>query len=462
MQITGSASPSTGDQQGVTHQGWSSRFAFLMASIGFAVGLGNIWRFPYITGENGGAAFVLVYLACAVVIGVPILMAEMLLGRQGRQSPPNTLKRVAISQGRSHHWQWLGGMNLLAAFIILIVYCVIAGWVLQYLYLAIISGFAGVDGVLANQQFDSVLSNNPTMIFWTFLSLIITGSIIYAGVQKGIERAVVVLMPLLFILMVVLVIYNIFAGGFEDALHYLFAPDFSKIDRSVFLAAMGQAFFSIGVGMAAMMTYGAYLPPSVSIPRSVLLIIFADTTVALMAGLVIFPAVFNNGLDPVGGPGLIFKTLPVAFAGMPGGHIVAVLFFLLLSVAAITSMVGLIEPITAWLEEHKNWVRGKSAALLLVVVAALSLVSMLGYNYLNAYQLAGRDINGVLDYFSNQILLPLGGLLIAFFVGWRLDREISREQLGLGDGLLFGTWWSLIRYLVPLGVAVVFCLGLDW
>ena len=462
MHIINNISPSDKRSDGaVAHKGWSSRFAFLMASIGFAVGLGNIWRFPYITGENGGAAFVLVYLACAIVIGVPILMAEVLLGRQGKLSPPNTLKVVAASQGRSHHWQWLGRINLLAAFIILIVYCVIAGWVLQYLYSAVISGFIGVDGPAANQQFDALLNNNPLMYGWTLLGLAITGSIIYAGVQKGIERAVVILMPLLFVLLIVLVIYNVFAGGFNDALHYLFAADFSKINGSVFLAAMGQAFFSIGVGMAAMMTYGAYLPQSVSIPRSVLLIIFADTAVALLAGLVIFPAVFSNGLDPAGGPGLIFKTLPVAFANMPGGHLVSVLFFLLLSVAAITSMVGLIEPITAWLEEHKGFARHKSAMLILTVVAVLSTASILGYNHLSAYQLAGKDINGVMDYFSNQILLPLGGLLIAIFVGWRLDKGISQAQLGLGNGWLFKGWWWLIRYLVPLAVLVIFILGLT-
>jgi neurotransmitter:Na+ symporter, NSS family len=445
----------------VGHQGWSSRFAFLMASVGFAVGLGNIWRFPYITGENGGAAFVLVYLACAFLIGVPLLMAEVLLGREGKYSPPNTLKAVATSQGRSPRWQWLGAMNLLAAFIILVVYCVITGWVLQYLFKAVVSGFAGIDGVLAERHFEAMLSDNGGMFFWTLCGLLMVGCIIYAGVQKGIERAVTVLMPLLFILLVMLVIYNIFAGGFGEAVHYLFAPDFSKINGSVFLAAMGQAFFSIGVGMAAMMTYGAYLPQSVSIPRSVLLIVFADTAVALLAGLVIFPAVFSNGLDPAGGPGLIFKTLPVAFAQMSGGHLVSTLFFLLLSVAAITSMVGLVEPLTAWLEENKGLARHKSTVLILSVVACLSVFSLLGYNSLAEYQLAGKDVNGALDFFSNQILLPLGGLLIAVFVGWGLHKSVLQKQLAIGEGLLFKVWHGLIRYLVPVAVGIVFILGLG-
>ncbi|TQV70513.1 sodium-dependent transporter [Exilibacterium tricleocarpae] len=438
---------------------WTSRFAFLMASVGFAVGLGNIWRFPYVTGENGGGAFVLVYLVCAFAIGVPILMAELLLGRRGGMSPANSMRNVALQQGRSRHWQLLGGMNMLAAFTVLIVYCVIAGWVLNYLFKAVLTGFAGADVVSAAQSFEALLGSPGTLLAWTLVSLIITGLIIYAGVQSGIERAVTVMMPALFALMIALVGYNMVVGGFGEAIDYLFTADFSKINAAVVLAAIGQAFFSIGVAMAGMMTYGAYLPKDVSIPRSVVVIVFADTLVALLAGLVIFPAVFNNGLDPAGGPGLIFQTLPVAFAGMPGGHLVSVLFFLLLSVAAITSMLGLIEPLTRWLEEHKGFARHNSAIVMLITVALLSVLSILGYNLLSDYTLGGRDINGVMDYFSNQILLPLGGLLIAVFVGWFVSRQVAAAELGLGRGLLFNAWYFLIRYVAPVAVLLVFVLG---
>jgi len=460
MQIS-SASTNVGNAAGPSAVGWSSRFAFLMASVGFSVGLGNIWRFPYVTGENGGGAFVLVYLACAFAIGVPILMAELLVGRRGKKSPPNTMRDVAVQEGRSKHWQWLGGMNLLVAFIIMVVYCVIAGWVLNYLFKALLTGFAGVDGAMAAQSFDGMLGDSGTMLFWTLLGLGITGAIIYAGVQDGIERAVTILMPGLFVLLVALVAYNMVVGGFSEAVDYLFSPDFSKINASVVLAAVGQAFFSIGVAMAGMMTYGAYLPKSVSIPRSVALIVFADTLVALMAGLVIFPAVFNNGLDPAGGPGLIFQTLPVAFANMPGGHIVSVLFFVLLSVAAITSMVGLIEPLTRWVEEHKGFARHKSAMVILGAIAVLSVLSILGYNTLAEYTIAGKDFNGALDYFANQILLPVGGLLIAIFTGWFVRRQTSQNELGLGDGLLFRLWYFLIRYICPVAVFLVFVLGVS-
>jgi NSS family neurotransmitter:Na+ symporter len=431
-----------------------------MASVGFAVGLGNIWRFPYITGENGGAAFVMVYLLCVFVIGVPILMAELIIGRRGQGSPPRALGNLARDQGRSPHWQYLGTMNVLAAFTIMLVYSVIAGWVLRYLYLALVSGFTGVDGVQANLAFEELLGDPLALIFWTLLGLSITGFITYAGVQKGIERAVIVLMPLLFLLLILLVIYNMMAGGFSAGVAYLFAPDFSKINGSVFLAALGQAFFSIGVGMAAMMTYGAYLPKNVSITRSVGIIIVADTLVALLAGLVIFPAVFHHGLDPAGGPGLIFKTLPVAFAAMQGGHVVSVLFFLLLSVAAITSMVGLIEAQTHTLEEHKGYPRHKSAWVIVSVIAVLSVFSALGYNHLAEHTFLGRDINGLLDYLANQIMLPLGGLLIAVFAGWFMTRDSVVEELGIGEGMGFRLWYFLLRYVAPVAVLWVFLAGI--
>ncbi|MFT5209745.1 MAG: NSS family neurotransmitter:Na+ symporter [Flavobacterium sp.] len=440
---------------------WTSRFAFLMASIGFAVGLGNIWRFPYVVGENGGAAFVLVYLVCVVGIGIPILMGELMIGRRGRMTPPGSLKHVAQESGKSEHWQWVGAMNLLTAFLIMVTYCVVAGWVLNYLYLALVTGFTGVDASAATKTFDDLLSNAQGMLFWTLLGLICTGSIIYGGLQKGIERAVVVLMPLLFLLMIGLAVYNMFVGGFKEAVTYLFTADFTKINSTVMLAALGQAFFSIGVAMAGMMTFGAYLPKEVSIGKSVVIIIIADTCVALLAGLVIFPAVFNNGLDPAGGPGLIFQTLPVAFGQMPGGHIVSVVFFLLLSVAAVTSMVGLVEPLVHWLEENKSYSRHKSALVILGTIAALSILSIFGYNLLSSYTLLGNDINGMVDYFSNQILLPVGGLLIAIFAGWVVNQKIAVEELNMGDGTLFKAWHFLIRFIVPPAVFVVFVLGVS-
>ena len=330
---------------------WSSRFAFVMASVGFAVGLGNIWRFPYVTGENGGSAFVVIYLLCAVAIGIPCLMAELLVGRRGGSSPPRSMAVVAAESGRGKGWSIVGGMGVATAYTIAITYAVVVGWVLWYLARALSAGFAGFDAGIAEATFTGLLTDNKSMMLWTLVGNVIVGSIIYAGINSGIERAVTVMMPLMFTLLVGLSIYNYFAGGFVETLQWLFTPDFSKVTGATFLAAIGQAFFSIGVGMGGMMTYGAYLPRDFSIARGAATIVMADTLIALLAGFVVFPAVFHFGLDMASGPGLIFQTLPVAFAQMPGGAIFAALFFIMLAVAGVTSMVGLLESVTSWTKE---------------------------------------------------------------------------------------------------------------
>jgi NSS family neurotransmitter:Na+ symporter len=442
-------------------QHWSSRFAFLMASVGFAVGLGNIWRFPYVTGENGGGAFVVVYLACAFGIGVPIVMAELLIGRRGKGSPTTAMANVAEESGRSPHWRWVGGMGLLAAYTIEVVYAVVVGWVLWYLFKAVTTGFVGIDAVSASAEFDSVLGNNLGMMAWTLVGLGITGYIIYSGVQGGIEKAVNIMMPLMFFLLVGLAGYNYFAGGFEQAVSWLFTPDFSQIGPTTVLAAIGQAFFSIGVAMGGMMTYGSYLPRSISISQSVLIIVIADTMVAVIAGLVIFPAVFFNGLDPAAGPGLIFQTMPVAFAQMPGGYVFSILFFLMLSVAGITSMVGLVESVNAWLQDHYGITRHRSAVLLIGSIACLSVLSILSYNVLSDYSIAGRNFNDTMDYFSNQILLPVGGLLLAIFAGWVVKKEFTRDELTTLNATSYEIWHFLIRYVVPPAVLVIFVMGIS-
>ncbi|MFT4518677.1 MAG: NSS family neurotransmitter:Na+ symporter [Halioglobus sp.] len=438
---------------------WSSRFTFLMASVGFAVGLGNIWRFPYITGENGGAAFVLIYLACAFFIGVPILMAELMIGRRGQGSPPTAMANLAEQSGKSKHWRLVGGMGLLAAYTIEIVYAVVVGWVLWYLFKAVTTGFVGIDALGAEAEFAAVLDNNVGMLFWTLAALAITGLIIFAGVKNGIERAVNVMMPTLFLLLLGLAGYNYFAGGFSEAVTWLFTPDFSKIGFATVLAAIGQAFFSLSVAMAGMMVYGSYLPKSISIGQSVLLIVIVDVCVALLAGLVIFPAVFNNGLDPAAGAGLIFQTLPVAFAQMPGGHVFSVLFFLMLAVAGITSMVGLAESVNSWLQDRFEMPRHKSALLVVGSVSVFSVLSILSYNVMSELSLGGKNFNDTMDYFSNQILLPVGGLLIAVFAGWAMKKEESRDELDTVTDGTFALWYFLIRYIVPPAVLIIFVMG---
>ncbi len=442
-----------------SHQ-FSSTFGFLMAATGFAVGLGNIWRFPYITGENGGGAFVVVYLGCAIMIGIPILIAEILVGRRGQANPPKAMQNLAEAEHKSQNWKHVGHLNLATAFVILGTYSVVAGWVLWYLFKAISSGFVDTTASIATGDFDAVMQSIEGMLMWTTLSLILTSTIVFFGVNKGIERSVRVLMPTLFLLMITLVIYNAFQDGFLDAAAYLFTPDFSKVTAATYLAAIGQAFFSIGVGMAGMMIFGSYLPQDVSITRCVLIIIVIDTAVALMAGLMIFPMVFRFGMDPAGGPGLIFQTLPVAFGQMPGGHIIAVLFFTLLSVAAVTSMVGLLEPLVAWLEDTRHYSRHKSTLITMACIACLGVLSILSYNILSQWQVGSRNLNGILDFLANQIMLPVGGLLIAIFAAWQVSKASLRDELPAMPKAVFELWHLLLRFLLPPAIAVIIITGL--
>ena len=451
--------------QGPEH--WRSRFTFLMASVGFAVGLGNIWKFPYITGENGGGAFVLIYLLCAFGIGVPILMAEILIGRRGQHSPNVSMAHVAQQEGASPKWHWLGAMTMLTAFLILTIYCVIAGWVLQYLSIAVMDGFTGFNRGNSTALFAQVLADPISMLFWTALALGLTALIVSAGLQKGIERAVTILMPLLFIFLVIMVAYAAYAGAFSQAIDFLFNPDFSKISASTVLIAVGQAFFSIGVAMAAMMTYGAYLPKQVSIGRSALMIVFADTLVALLAGLAIFPLVFQHGIDPQGGPGLIFEALPLAFAHMPAGYVFSMVFFTLLSVAAITSMVGLLEPLVVWAETHKGVSRHQSTWGGCLIVLLLSTFSILSYNHWSGVMplswlpgFADKNLTDVIGFLTDQVTLPVGGLLMAVFAGWIMHRSSTDDELALSPRV-YVIWRFLIRYVAPVAVLFMLVLGIT-
>ena len=321
------------------------------------------------------------------------------------------------------------------------------------------TGFAGVDAASSSQDFDALLADGSTMLIMTVVGNLIVGGIIYAGVAGGIERAVTVMMPLLFALLVGLSIYNMFAGGFGETLSWLFTPDFSKIDGPTLLAAVGQAFFSIGVGMGGMMTYGSYLPANFSITRGAMMIVLADTMVALLAGFVVFPMVFNYGLDIAGGAGLIFQTLPVAFAQMPGGHVFAVLFFVMLSVAGVTSMVGLLESVTSWTDQRTTLGREMSAVVVVGSVTFCSIASVLSYNVWQDVTLFGMNFNAASEGLYDKITLPLGGLLIALFVGWFMKSELSFSELATGEQV-FSIWHLLLRFVVVPAIAIILITGL--
>ena len=439
---------------------WGSRSGFILASVGFAVGLGNIWRFPYVTGENGGSAFVLIYLLCAFGIGVPILMAEFLLGRRAQRSPPFALAAIAQESGRSEQWSWVGKLTILTAFSILMSYAVVAGWVLYYFFLALTGNMLASSSTQSQSAFNNLLADPLALVFWGGVSLVSAALIIAAGVQQGIERAVKVLMPMLFALLVLLMVFNVFTGGMPQALDYLFTPDFSKVDGSTFLAALAQAFFSIGVAMAGMMMFGAYLPKTISIAQSAVIIVAADTVVALLAGLVIFPMVFHNGLDVGAGTGLIFQTLPVAFARMDGGATVGAVFFLLLCVAAITSIVGLSEPVTGYVAERWQLSRRRATLAMFGTLFPFTVVSALTFSTWSPVRLAGQSLDYWIEYLPNQVLLPVGGLLIATFAAWRLDRNISASELNFTSPEWFTVWFRLMRFVVVPAVFIILVTGL--
>lgn len=323
---------------------WSSGFTFILASVGAAVGLGNIWKFPYVVGVSGGGAFVLVYLACVLFIAIPILIAELWIGRAGGHSPPIAMANVARDAGQPKKaWSLVGYMAMLVGYLIATYYSVIAGWTLAYIFKAG-SGFGDAAPAAVAQQFDDLLANPGALVLWHTIFMAIALFIVGRGLKAGIERVVTVLMPALFAMLLLMIAYAAVEGDFNAATSFLFSTDFSKIDSATILVAIGQAFFSISVAMGLLMTYGSYVPKGVSLTKSALVIAGADTLVALLAGLMIFPLVFGNNLDPGSGPGLIFRTLPTAFADMPGGSIFGAIFFILLAFAAVTSLIAIIEP----------------------------------------------------------------------------------------------------------------------
>ncbi len=438
------------------HGQWSSRWAFIMAATGSAVGLGNIWRFPYITGEYGGGAFVLMYLGCVLLVGIPIMMSEVLIGRRGRQSPINTMETLAEEEGLSSAWRYLGWMGVGSGFLILSFYSVVAGWTLEYIFQAGSGNFlTATDGEIG-EIFDSLLRDPGQLLAMHTLFMALTVIVVAMGVQSGLERAVKFLMPALFILLLIMVGYAMSTDGFQEGVYYLFYPDWSKLSGEGFLVALGQAFFSLSLGMGAIMVYGSYLPDDASIGHTSVSIALVDTLVAIMAGLAIFPLVFAYGLETSSGPGLIFVTLPIAFGQMPYGQIFGTGFFVLLLFAAWTSSISLLEPAVAWLVENRGISRARSAATAGLIAWTLGIGSVLSFNLWQDYKLFDKTYFDIMNYVTSNILLPFGGILIAIFTAWLMSRKAVVAELGLGEGFVFQVWLFVVRYVAPLGVVVIF------
>ena len=438
------------------HGEWSSRFAFILAATGSAVGLGNIWKFPYITGENGGGAFVVVYLVCVLAIGIPIMIAETMLGRRGRQSPINTMTQLADEAGANRNWHYIGWLGVVAGFLILSYYSVIAGWALSYLFKSFIGSFSEGNAETMAALFQSLKDSPAQQVFWHSVFMAATMFIVARGVQGGLEKAVRFLMPALFVLLILLVGYAMTTGYYAQGLDFLFDPDFSKIDSDAILTAMGHAFFTLSLGMGAIMVYGSYLPNHVSIAKTSILISCADTAVALLAGMAIFPIVFANGLEAGAGPGLIFQTLPIAFGNMGGGWLFGLLFFILLVFAALSSSISLIEPAVAFLVENGGMERYKACIWTGAVTWGLGIAVAFSFNIWSDITLFDKGIFDLLDYLTANLMLPIGGFCIAVFAGWIMKTEDSQHELEISNPVLYQLWKFLVSYIAPAAVFIVF------
>lgn len=449
-------------------RGWSSNYLFLLASIGSTVGLSNIWKFTYLVGENGGGAFVLIYLISLLLIGIPVLVAELMIGRRGGQSIVGSMLVLSKREGISKHWQYFGWIALLGVFFILSFYCVIAGLTIDYATFSLMGSLSHLDAQSAVIYYNDVLDSPVRIMFFQGLFVTATVWIVAKGVQGGLEKSVSWMMPALFIILIVLLFYSAITGEFLKALKFMFAPDFSKLTPAVVMTAFGQAFFSLGVGLGVMLTYGAYMSKESSILRSAVTISFADGFAAILSGLAIFPIVFQYGLSPAEGPGLIFMTLPIAFGQMPGGGFVGSLFFILLVFAALSSSISLLESIISRLEEVSTWGRKKISIVAGILLWVLGLGTVFSFNIWVNFTpldmikpLEGKTIFGLIDYFASNILMPVGGILMAIIGGWVLSKESSRAELNIKNERLFHIWRFLVRYVAPAVVLIIFISNLS-
>ena len=430
---------------------------FMLAAAGSAVGLGNIWKFPYMAGQMGGSVFVLTYLVCMFVIGLPILVTEWLIGRRGQKNPIHTMEDVAKAEGHSANWRWVGIIGVLGSFLILSFYSVIGGWATDYIFLAGKGTFLGMNGEGTNRIFSEFLGSVNHLLIWHTVFMFATAVIVAMGVSGGLERSCKIMMPGLGLLLIGLVVYAAVVSGpaFGQAFSFLFTPNWSALTGEAVLAALGHAFFSLSLGMGIMMAYGSYLGKDVNLISTARTVVILDVIVAILSGLAIFPLVFANGLQPGKGAGLIFVTLPIAFGNMTGGTILGVLFFIFLTFAALTSSISLLEPTVELLEEKTPLGRKSATLLSSVVIWALGVACVLSFNEWQNVTLFGKNIFDLLDYFTSKLMLPLTGLGTIIFAGWMMHQETIRRELNLSPTLFVG-WKFLCRIVIP--IAVIFLL----
>lgn len=435
---------------------WGSKIGFILAAAGSAVGLGNIWRFPYITGQYGGAAFVLVYLAIIFVIGFSVMLAEMSIGRKAQLNAVGSFEKL-----KGGAWPIVGWMGIAAGFMILSFYAVIGGWTIKYFFWSFSGLMTDAAAGKAGDMFGGFVTSTLQVVIFQALFMSITTWVVYKGIGEGIEKYCKVLMPALFVILLILIVRSVTLEGAEKGLEFYLKPDFSKITGSSIAAALGQAFFSLSLGMGCMITYGSYVDKQTYLPGAAIQVCCIDTAVAILAGLAIFPAVFAFGVDAGAGPGLTFITLPSVFAKMAGGMIWSALFFLLLFIAALTSAISLLEVVAAYFID-KGWSRTKAAwimGLLIFILGVPSAMSLAG-----APKIAGKDFLDAMDFISNNVLLPLGGLFIAIFVGWIWTSDARKEVTndGVHSFALMDIWIWICRVVAPLAILYIFITGLKW
>lgn len=439
---------------------FGSKLGVILASAGSAVGLGNIWRFPYETGNHGGAAFILIYLGCILLLGLPIMIAEFLIGRH---SQANTARAYQILAPGTQ-WRWVGRMGVLAGFLILGYYSVVAGWTLEYIFEAVSNSFAGKTPAEFISSFQSFSSNPWCPALWLTLFLLATHFIIVKGVEKGIEKSSKIMMPTLFIIILILVGCSVTLPGAGKGIEFLLKPDFSKVDGNVFLGAMGQAFFSLSLGMGCLCTYASYFSKNTNLTRTAFSVGIIDTFVAVLAGFIIFPAAFSVGIQPDAGPSLIFITLPnvfqQAFSGIPIlAYIFSVMFYVLLALAALTSTISLHEVVTAYLHEEFNFTRGKAARLVTTGCILLGILCSLSLGVTKEFTIFGLGMFDLFDFVTAKLMLPLGGLLISIFTGWYLDKKLVWSEITNNGTLKVPTYKLIIfilKYVAPIAISVIF------
>ena len=456
-------------------ENWGSSLGFVLAAAGSAVGLGNIWKFPYIAGENGGAAFILVYLISILLIGIPIFISELIIGRKSQLNVVGAYKKLS---NNSPFWSVVGYIGIFTAFVILSYYNVVAGWSLGYFFEGLRGTFNNLSTVdLASSYFNGQISNTTWIIFWQFIFIALCVYVVFSGVRKGIEKYSKLLMPLLLVILIILAVWGISLKGSLAGISFLFKPDWGSINGKVVLIALGHAFFTLSLGMGAIITYGSYFRENDNILTSALWVVFLDTFIAILAGIAIFTSVFSMGFNPAEGPGLIFNVLPTVFNKMPGGNIFGILFFLLLFIAALTSAVSLLEVITSYFVDQKKHSRHWVVIVAAFVTFLVGIPSAMSFGLLKDFHFFNKNFFDIMDFLSANILLPGGGLLIAIFIGWKFGYKESMEALKPGSNNWFqsniffafagkkvpakkmsigNVWFVFVKYVAPILITLVF------